>query len=116
METPPPFPPQPPPQQIAQQLSPQPGMGCFAKGCLIVVIVGALLLSILGVCGWILYARGITMFTSPQSADVRIENVSDVDLRSAEDKLNRLGQAANSNEEATIQFTAAELNAMIARE
>ena len=49
METPPPLPPQPPPQQIAQQLPPQPGMGCFAKGCLIVVIVGALLLGYRGV-------------------------------------------------------------------
>jgi hypothetical protein len=47
---------------------------------------------------------------------VRIENVSDVDLRSAEDKLNRLGQAAASNQETMIQFTATELNAMIARE
>ena len=115
METPPPLPPQPPPQQVAQ-LPPQPGMGCIAKGCLFVLIVGALLIGVLGVSGWFLYGRAITMFTAPQSADVRIANESDVDLRSAEEKLNRLGQAAAGNEETTIQFTATELNAMIARE
>ena len=45
----------------------------------------------------------------------RIENVSDDDLKNAENKLNLLGQATNSNQETTVEFSAAELNAMIAR-
>lgn len=91
-------------------------MGCFAKGCLVVLVLLVCFASVAGIGAWFLYGKAIAMFTAAQAADVRIENVSDVDLRSAEDKLNRLGQAANGNEEATVQFTAAELNAMIARE
>ena len=91
-------------------------MGCFAKGCLVVVVVGALLVGVCGVGVWFFYGRTVTTFTSPQPTDVRIENVSDADLRSAEDKLNRLGQATANNREMTVELTANELNAMIARE
>jgi hypothetical protein len=111
MEAPPPL----PPQQVAQ-LPPREAMGCFAKGCLLAVVLVALFAVVTGIGAWFLYGKAIGIFTSPQSADVRIENVSDVDLRRAEEKLNRLGQAVASNAETTIEFTAAELNAMIARE
>ena len=116
METPP-----PPPQEQPATPSPVPipapgGMGCFAKGCLVVVVGGALLIGALCVGAWFFYGRAVATFTSPQPTDVRIENVSDADLRSAEDKLNRLGQAAADNQEVTVEFTANELNAMIARE
>lgn len=91
-------------------------MGCFAAGCLIVIAVIAFFIVVGGIGAWVFYGKAVTMFTSPQATDVRIENVSDVDLRNAETKLNRLGQAANSNQETSVEFTAAELNAMIARE
>lgn len=91
-------------------------MGCFATGCLVVVIGGTLLIGALGVGAWFLFGRAVATFTSPQPVDVRIENVSDVDLRTAEEKLNRLGDAAANNQETTVEFTANELNAMIARE
>lgn len=91
-------------------------MGCFAKGCLVVLIGGVLLCGALFVGAWFVFGKAIGTFTATQAADVRIENVSDDDLRSAEDKLNRLGQATNSNQEITVEFTANELNAMIARE
>lgn len=115
METPPPVPPQTPPPQ--QQLPPaRGGMGCFAAGCLIVLAVVAFFIVVGGIGAWVFYGRAVSMFTSPQATDVRIENVSDVDLRNAETKLNQLGQATNSNQETTVEFSAAELNAMIARE
>jgi len=113
MDTPPPLPQQPPPPQ---QLPPRDGMGCFAKGCLVVIIAGVLLFGVGGIGMWFFYGKAIGIFTSPQPTDVRIENVSDADLRSAENKLNQLGQATNSNQETTVEFTAGELNAMIARE
>ena len=91
-------------------------MGCFVAGCLVVVAVVAFFIAVGGVGAWLLYGRAVTMFTSRQPADVRIANVSDVDLHNAERKLNQLGQAAANNEETTVEFTAAELNAMIARE
>jgi len=116
METPPPLPPQqPPPTQ--QPLPPaRGGMGCFAAGCLIVIAVLTFLVVVGGIGAWIFYGKAVDTFTSTQPTDVRIENVSDADLRNAENKLNQLGQAANSNQETTVEFTAAELNAMIARE
>lgn len=91
-------------------------MGCFAKGCLIVVIVGGLLIGAIGIGAWFLYGKAVAGFTSPRPADVRIEQVTDADLGAAEQKLNRLGQATANNEETTVEFTAAELNALIARE
>jgi hypothetical protein len=114
METSPPLPPQ---QQAPQPpLPPQEGMGCFAKGCLVVVIAGILLIGVVCAGAWYFYGKTVTVFTSPRPADVRIGQVADVDLRNAEQKLNRLGQATTNNEETTIEFTAAELNALIARE
>lgn len=91
-------------------------MGCFAKGCLVVLIAGALLIGVGGIGIWLFYGKAVAVFTSPQPTDVHIENVSDADLRNAETKLNTLGQAAASNQEITVEFTAGELNAMIARE
>jgi len=102
METPPPLP-------------RQEGMGCFAKGCL-VVVVGILLVGVVGVGAWFFYGKAVAVFTFAQPADIRIEQVSDADLGAAEQKLNRLRQATANNEETTVEFTAAELNALIARE
>ena len=111
METPPPLS-QPP----SSQLPPKQGMGCFAVGCLVVVILIAFLIAVGGIGAWLFYGRAVTMFTSPQATDVRIENVSDVDLQNAEQILNLLGQATANNQETKVEFTAAEMNAMIARE
>ena len=91
-------------------------MGCFATGCLVVVILCVFFAGAAGIGAWLFYSKAVGVFTSAQPADVRIENVSDIDLQHAETKLNRLGQATASNQETTIDFNAAELNAMIARE
>ena len=91
-------------------------MGCFAVGCLVVIAAVAFVVVVGGVGAWFFYGKAVTMFTSPQPTDVRIENVSDVDLRNAETKLNQLGQATANNQETAVEFSAAELNAMIARE
>src|SRR5258708_33680789 len=103
-ETPTAFPtPQPPPPQ---QLPARRGMGCFAAGCLIVIALIAFVIVVGGIGAWVFYGKAVTIFTSPQPIDVRIENVSDADLRNAETKLNQLGQATNSNEETSVEFTA----------
>jgi hypothetical protein len=117
METPPPVPPQqPPPSQQVVILPPKRGMGCFAGGCLLIIAILACIVVVGGIGAWFFYGKAVAMFTSTQATDVRIENVSDADLKNAENKLNLLGQATNSNQETTVEFTAAELNAMIARE
>lgn len=91
-------------------------MGCFAGGCLLILAILAFIVVVGGIGAWFFYGKAVAMFTSPQSANVRIENVSDSELQNAENKLNLLGQATANNEETTVEFSAAELNAMIARE
>jgi hypothetical protein len=47
-------------------------MGCFAKGCLTVLIVGFLCVAVVGVGGWLFYKKTFKNLTSTEPADVRI--------------------------------------------
>jgi hypothetical protein len=60
------------------------------------------------VCAWFLYDRAIALFTAPQPADA--------DFMAAERRLKGLRQATAGNEEITIEFSAADLNALIVRD
>jgi hypothetical protein len=67
------------PTETPPPLPHQEGMGCFAKGCLVVVVV---------VGAWFFYGKAVAVFTFAQPADVRIEQVSDADLGAAEQSAN----------------------------
>ena len=96
-------------------LPPQ-GMGCFAKGCLTVLIVGIIFLAgIIGVT-WYLYVKTVDNLTSPTLADVQIETPSESQFQTAENSMSRLREAIANNKETTVQFTAADLNALFARD
>lgn len=90
-------------------------MGCFATGCLTVLIVGFLLLAGMIGVSWYLYVKTVDNLTSPMSTDVRIEPPSEAQFQAAESSLARLNQAIANNEETTVEFTAADLNALLAR-
>jgi len=79
METPPPLPPPQTPRR--KQLPTRQGMGCF-RGRLS-YRYRADCVCYRGRRDWrlVFYGKAVTIFTSPQPIDVRIENVSDVDLR-----------------------------------
>jgi hypothetical protein len=112
METPPlPSPPPSYPPPV-----PREGMGCFGKGCLIAIVIGLFLVAVVGGGGWYLYSKAVNLFTASQPIDVRVEEPSDAVSQAAEQKLNRLRAATSNNEEATIGFSAADLNALIARD
>jgi hypothetical protein len=111
---PPPPPPAPvPPQQI--QL-PRQGIGCFGMGCLTVLIAGFILLAGMIGCTWFFYVKMVDRLTSPAGVDVKIEPPSESQFQAAEKSMARLKKAAANNEETTVEFTAADLNALLARD
>lgn len=91
-------------------------MGCFAKGCLTVLIVGFILIA--GIIGgtWYLYVKTVDNLTSPAPTEVQIKPPSTSQFRTAENSMERLRKAISNNEETTVEFTAADLNALFARD
>jgi len=90
-------------------------MGCFAKGCLTLLIVGFLGLVALVGGAWFLTTKAVSMFTAPAPAEVALEMPSEAEYAAAEGKLAQMREAARSAQATTIAFTAADLNALIAR-
>jgi hypothetical protein len=107
---PPPLPSQPPAQPAPQ------GIGCFAKGCLTLLIVGFILIAGIIGGGWYLYVKTVDNLTSPVPADVQIEPPSESQFQSAENSMAHLRKAIANNKETTVEFTAADLNALFARD
>ena len=104
-----------PTPQPAVYIAPQQGMGCFAKGCLIVVVVGVLALAAIGGGAWYIYGKAVRAFTSEESINVQIDPPDDAQYAAAAQKLDQLNQAVAANQSSTVEFTAADLNALIAR-
>lgn len=91
-------------------------MGCFTQGCLILLVVCVVVGIGVGVAAWFVYSQTVDTFTSTQPADVKIEQPSDAAFQAAENQLNQLRQAALDNKESTIEFSSADINALIARD
>ena len=90
-------------------------MGCFAKGCLTVLILGFLFCAIVGIGGWWFYKKTFSNLTSAGPADVRVEMPSPAQTRTAEDSAARLDEAIGQNKPTTIEFTGPELNYLLQR-
>jgi hypothetical protein len=91
-------------------------MGCFAMGCLTVLIVGFIFIA--GVIGsaWFIFNKAVNNLTSPVPATVQIEQPSEAQFQAAEDSLARLHKAVANGKETTVEFTSADLNALLARD
>jgi hypothetical protein len=101
-----PIPPLPPPRE----------MGCFAKGCL-TLLVGAVVLVI--VCllgGWFVLNRLVDQFTGTQPQAIEVLQPTPDEFRAAEAKAETLRNAIRNNQEAIVEFTASDLNALIAND
>lgn len=90
-------------------------MGCFAKGCLTVLILGFLFLAIIGGGGWYFYKKTFSNLTSTGPADVRADKPTPQQIKSAEDARARLDEAMSRNQETSIEFTGPELNHLLAQ-
>src|SRR5438270_6101789 len=110
MDSPPSAPLPPPPAPRAR------GMGCLAKGCLM-LIVAAVALVIICLCGgWFVLTRFANKFTETQAAIVEVRRPTPTEVEAAETKWEALGTAIRNNQEATVEFTAEDLNALIAND
>jgi hypothetical protein len=119
---PPPPPPPPaapvPPIQPAPVYYPPPrsGMGCFAKGCLTVLILGFLFIAVVGGGCWYFYKKTFNNLTSTAPAEVRAESPTPAQAKSADDSAARLDEAISRNKETTLEFTGPELNYLLSRD
>ncbi len=113
---PPPVPAPANPQQQVILPPPKPsGCGCLAGGCLSFIVaafVGCLILA--GAC-WFLYAGAIKQLTFAAPADVKVTMPTDGEFNAAAAKFAQLKNALATNQQSTIAFTAADLNALVAR-
>src|SRR5215212_11401490 len=83
-----------PPIQPAQPYYPPPrsGMGCFAKGCLTVLVLGFFLGAAVIGCGWFFYKKTFTKLTSTAPSDIRIEAPTPEQLKTAQTSRDRLNE------------------------
>jgi hypothetical protein len=102
---------------VMQTPQPEPsGMGCFAKGCLTLIIAGLVLVAVfVGGSFFVLY-RAIQVFTSTQPVQIQVRQATPAERQVARAKLDTLRSAARNHQEATIEFNADEINALIANE
>ena len=107
---------QPPPPPPTYYPPPRQGMGCFAKGCLTVLILGFLLTAAIVGGGWYFYKKTFNNLTSAAPADVRLEAPTEAEIQKADRSHARLNEAIAKKEEATVEFTGPELNSLLARE
>ena len=89
-------------------------MGCFAKGCLTVLVLGAFFLLAIGVGGWFIYKKTLNNLTSYSPGEVRVEPPTPAQVQSAETTRTRLDEAIARNQETTVEFTGPELNHLLA--
>ena len=85
-------------------------MGCLS----IFAVLGVAVALILGGIWW-MYAKSVDALTSEAPIAVTMEAPSDEQVAAASQKLEQLRTAALTQQATTMEFTAAELNALIAR-
>lgn len=90
-------------------------MGCFAKGCLTILIIGFLCIAIVGVGGWMFYKKTFNNLTSSAPVDIQVQKPTADQVKTAEDSAARLDEAVARNQEATLEFTGPELNYLLQR-
>lgn len=91
------------------------GMGCFLKGCLTLLVVG-LLMAAMAVGGfYYFYDWTVKNFTADAPVTVRSEQPTDAQYNEAAKKLNGIQNALNVGHENSFEFTAGDLNALVAR-
>jgi len=90
-------------------------MGCFAKGCLTILVLGFLCLAIVGVGGWIFYKKTFNNLTSTAPVDVQVQKPTADQVKTADDSAARLNEAIARNQETTLEFTGPELNYLLQR-
>ena len=97
------------------QLPPKRGGCCCAGGCATLLTIGVIGLVLLVCLAWYASVKAIGAYTSSTPVDIRIEEPSDAQFAAANAKVEQLRAAAEQNQAGAFEFTAADLNALIAR-
>ncbi len=95
--------------------APGPSVGCFAKSCLTVVVVGIVLGFMFGYLGAHL-ARGLQPYVSQLPAKIRVYPATETEYQTLEAKINAFTQDANGGTHAPLTLTSDELNCLVARD
>ena len=91
------------------------GMGCFAKGCLTLVVVFILMVAI-GLGGaYYYFNKLVDNLTSDKPIAIKVEQPTDTQMQAAAAKAQALSDAFRSGKEVTVELTGPDLNALIAR-
>lgn len=72
-------------------------------------------LVLLLVCGWFFFSRAANMFTSDAPVEIAVATPSDAEYAAADAKLEQFRDALRRDQATTVSFSAADLNALIAR-
>jgi hypothetical protein len=94
---------------------PKNGCGCFVKGCLTVVVLGALLVLGAGFASWHYYNKAVATFTSTQPVNLSGPPPTEAEYAAADSAFNQVRDALSNNRETTVEFTGRDLNALVAR-
>ena len=84
-------------------------------GCLSIFIVMLAAVALLVGGAWYLYGKVVDTLTAPAPVAVLMETPSDAQFTTASEKFDRIRSAAVTQQLETVEFTAPELNALIAR-
>ena len=114
----PPLPPSsvPPIQPAPVHYPPPPRSGCFGPCCLTLLVIAFIgIVGVLGT-GWYVYHKlSSNNIISDAPISVVLEQPTDAQYQTAETSLNQLKAASKERREETVAFTAADLNALLAR-
>ena len=111
-----PYPPAPGyPNQPGYPPPPKQGMGCFAKGCLTVVVIVMLLIMLSGFVGWYFF-RNFPSFVSQEPVSVHSYQATDAQYQDVIERYKAFVQAVNAGQAATFSLSADDLNTLIARD
>ncbi|MEY2500703.1 MAG: hypothetical protein QOI07_1037 [Verrucomicrobiota bacterium] len=91
-------------------------MGCFAKGCLTILILGFLCIAgVIGTSWYVFHKLASNNLISDAPTPVQLEQPTEAQYQGADTSFAKLKAAANERREETVAFTAADLNALLAR-
>lgn len=101
-----------PPPQIPASKG---GCACCAMGCTTMFVVALLALALLLGGSWWLLTKVVNDYTSSEPISVEVGPVSDEQFATANQKFEAVHEAVRRDQSITVEFTAAQLNALIAR-
>ena len=103
---------EPPPPHVAAAKS---GGCCCGAGCLTLFIVALLGVALIIGGAWYIYGKTIDSLTAAAPVAVQLETPSEAQFAAANAKLTQMRDAQARQQSVTVEFTAADLNALIAR-